>query len=134
MKKIIPIFLVIFLFVGTFLSGCKKDEEKLANSWRINQYYENGTDKTADAQSVFNGYNLIIDKNKSYSIYYRFLGLIDNYESGTWAFSNKNKNVTFQKSNTSSTTEWTILKLMEDELWGEFQDSSKTIEVHLLPK
>lgn len=146
MKTKIPFLLSALIGGALLIYSCKKypegpvisfisKKERLENSWRINQYFENGVDKTSDAQTILKDYNLIINKNGNYTLYYKLLGLLDYNESGTWSFINDNEVVRFyQTSPGSNSSDWTILKLMEKELWGEFQDSSKTIEIHLLPK
>ncbi|MCX7861815.1 MAG: hypothetical protein N2449_02335 [Bacteroidales bacterium] len=115
---------------GPFISFRSK-EERLANTWKVAKYFENGVDKTNDFNNVFNGYAMTINKDNSYSLSYKLFSLMPYSESGTWFFNTDKTSVTFKKNNSSST--WKILKLYEEELWGEFVDSNKIIQIHLIP-
>jgi hypothetical protein len=135
--------LLVVLFA---LSSCNKypdgpafsllsKKERLSNTWKIDQYFENGVNKTADANNVLKDYNLTIDKSGSYSLTYKLFSILSVSESGTWDFVSNNENVLFTKTSPSpvSTTEWSILKLKENELWGQYNDSSKVVKVQLIP-
>jgi hypothetical protein len=139
-------FLVIILAVSFLATSCKKypdgpglslksKAERLANAWKIDVFFENGVDKTTDAQNWYNNYILTIDKAGTYGITYKILSLIPYSETGTWAFNGDKSKVTFTRTSPLpvSTSEWTILKLMEDELWGQYNDSTNVIKVHLKP-
>ncbi len=138
MKTISALFLLTVIAIG-----CKKYEEgpifslrskkeRLANTWKVAQWLENGVDKTNDFNNIFNGYVMTINKENTYSLTYKAFGIIPYSESGSWYFNTNKTSVTF-KNNNNNTSTWKILKLMEKELWGEFKDSNKVIKVHLIP-
>ena len=146
MKK--ALFAVVALVL--VFSGCKKYEDgpslslrtkkaRLTNVWVIHSVSENGTDKTSDYMTVYAGYTLTINKDNTYSLAYRFFNATDYSENGTWVFSGDKEHVYFTKANTSTQSDWTILKLKERELWGSYtyQDSNNNtilVEAHLTPK
>jgi len=110
-------------------------KERLSNTWKIEQYFENGVNKTADANNVFKDYTMSIDKSGSYLLTYKLFSILSVSESGTWTFVSNKENVLFSRTSPSpvTTTEWSILKLKEKELWGQYNDSSKVIKVQLIP-
>ncbi len=140
MKKI-----AYLLLIAASMYACKKyeegpfvsfrsAEERLANTWMVKQYFENGVDKTNDFNNVFKDYTLTISKGNSYTLAYKVFGLVNYSESGVWNFNSNKTKVTFKNTNNNTST-WTIIKLYEKELWGEYTDSgNKTIELHLIPK
>jgi hypothetical protein len=145
MKKLALLF-VLSAFV---FSGCKKyddgpwfslrtKKERLSNAWTIAAAYENGVDKTSDYNSVFADYTLTINKENTYTLSYKLLNITDYTESGSWVFNGDKTHVIFVKTNSSSSSDWEILKLKEKELWGRFYDTStnpaKEVIVHLAPK
>lgn len=134
--------ITVLLFITLIIAACKKyeegplfsfrsKEERLSNTWKVKQYFENGVDKTNDFNNVFNGYVMTINKENTYTLSYKAFGLIPYSEAGSWYFNTNKTSVTFKNNNNTST--WKILKLMEKELWGEYKDSNKTYEIHLIP-
>ncbi len=134
---------VLIIAVSLFLLSCKKYEEgplfsfrskteRLSNTWKVQQYFENGVDKTNDFNNIFKDYIMTISKENSYTITYKAFGIINYSEAGTWYFNTDKTKVTF-KNNNNNTSTWKILKLMEKELWSEYIDTNKTIKVHLIP-
>ena len=100
MKKILLLTLITTIILP--FSSCKKYEEgpaltllskkqRAANTWNILKYYENGTDKTEDAKSVFGDFVLIIDRNNmKYSKSFKALGILPYGESGSWSSKKRN--------------------------------------------
>lgn len=141
MKKILFINLILIIFL---FSNCKKypdgpsisfrsRTERLSNSWHMKQYFENGTDKTNDFNNTFKEYCLTIKKNGECTTTYKLFGLVNVSDAGKWSFNSNQTGLTFVNNTNNETTNWTILKLKENELWGSYIDSNKTIEVHLIP-
>lgn len=134
--------IIALSLIAMFIVGCKKyeegpmfsfrsKEERLANTWKVQQWFENGVDSTNDFNNIFNGYVMTINKGNTYTLTYKAFGLISYSEAGSWYFNTDKTSVTFKHNNNTST--WKILKLMEKELWGEYTDSNKTYEIHLIP-
>ena len=145
MKRLSLFILSIFFFIS-----CKKYEngpsfsliskkERAANTWYIQQVKENGTDKTNDYKNVFKDYKLILDKNNmKYTLTWKYLGLLDYSETGSWDFSEDKLYLVLKKdansSSAASVSNWKILKLKEKELWIENTSSSNILtEIHLIP-
>jgi len=112
----------------------RSKKARLANSWVVTYYEENGQDKTNDFRNAFVNYNMVIHKEGNYSVFYRPFNLADHNEAGTWDFTDDKTSVTFMNSANNETSTWKILKLMESELWAQFTDSSTVSIVHLAPK
>lgn len=138
----------LFAIVALVFSSCKKYEdgpafslrtkaERLSNTWIINSASEDGVDKTSDFNSFYAGYSLTINKGNTYSLSYRILNVTDYSESGTWVFNEKKTHVFFN-GNSNNGSDWTILRLKEKELWGQFTDNSSSTphvyELHMTPK
>ena len=120
--------LVLIILFTAFFSSCKKYPEgaayslltkitRLANSWRVDSYFENGTDKTTDFNAIFQGYFLSTNKNGNYSLFYKLYGTLDWIESGVWKFSSDKKKVNLVATGSGNLSTWRILKLKNTELW-----------------
>jgi len=141
MKKITSLSIIL---IAIIFASCKKypegpsisfrsKVERLSNTWHVKQYFENGVDKTNDFNNICQNYTLTINKNETYTLTYKAFGLINYSEAGAWSFNTDKTGVTFKNNSNNQTSNWTILKLLETELWGKYIDSNKTIEVHLIP-
>ncbi|PKP22506.1 MAG: hypothetical protein CVU05_03650 [Bacteroidetes bacterium HGW-Bacteroidetes-21] len=137
---------ILFVSMVLFLMSCNKypdgpslslrsKTDRLSNAWKIDRYYENGEDKTSDANNLLNSYLLSIEKTGSYSLRYKVFGLIAVNESGTWTFDENKEGVIFTRTSPAPvvTSEWTLLRLKEKELWAQYNDSSKVVKVQLIP-
>lgn len=139
----------VFIFSALLITSCEKYEdgprislkskkERAANSWRIGAKYKNGTEETLSSSDVEN--KLILDKEG-------FVTLVTagNYFSsstpGTWTFSDDKKTLqiviyepTGPTTSSPTTTNYTILKLKEKELWLKETDSKGDVyEYHYVP-
>ena len=146
MKKIFSYLLLVVSF-SIILTSCKKYPDgpafsllsrkaRLANTWHIGSYSENGVDKTTDFKNAYQSAKIVIDKEGNYSIYYKAFGLVDYNESGTWKFSNNDDDfTTTPTSGSGSAGTHHILKLKDKELWyKEDPDGSNIVrEYHLIP-
>lgn len=121
------------------LASCKKYEEgpslslrsrnaRVANTWKIEYYAVNGTDQTANINSLLPDYRETYDKEGNYSFSYT-----GNSGSGRWEF--QNNDLEIKRSGVSSQSSETlyILKLKQKEFWYTIKDGSDTEEVHLVP-
>lgn len=143
MKKII-VYTCMAIFAIN-ISGCKKYAEgpsltlqsknsRIANTWVLDQYYENGIDKTTDAKNLFKDFKLIIEKNNmKYSKSFSALGLLPYGESGGWKFSSDKNSVEFTPDNKSiAPYSYKIIKLKEKE--SAFTYTSNGVEYKLYLK
>ena len=141
MRKILLLTLIAITILP--FSSCKKYEEgpaltllskkqRAANTWNILKYYENGTDKTEDAKSVFGDFVLIIDKNNmKYSKTFKALGILPYGESGAWKFSSDQSSLEFTPDNASvSPYNWKIIKLKETELGVTYVYNGITVKAY----
>jgi hypothetical protein len=147
MKTSLKIFLVL-LIIFPVLPSCTKRypdgpllnvtprKERMANTWYISSYYENGVDKTTDFKNTFVNARLTIYKQGNYNLYYRPLNLTEYIEDGTWVFSNSDKDfITTPTSGNGSVGTHHILRLKEKELWYYDDPDANGIkrEYHLKP-
>ena len=143
MKKILSLF-VITIFV---LTSCKKYEEgpsftllskksRLANTWRIDRYYENEIDKTSDALVLFKDFVLVIDKNNmKYTKTFKALGLLNYGETGSWNFSSDQSQVEFKPDDTNiQPYSWKIRKLKITASAFSYVSNNATYKLYLLQK
>lgn len=122
--------------------GCKKYEEgpllslrskneRVANSWRVGQALENGIDVT-DQYHKFD-YEISKEGKVTLNANYTILGADYIYvTSGDWAFLNNKEKISFDFDGSDHSTEYTILKLKEEEMWLVSDDSE--LEMHFIPQ
>lgn len=142
MKTLSKLFL--FIFSIALLSSCKKYEEgpllslrskeaRLANSWKVEKYLENGVDKTSNSQSFFDSYSEEFTKDGIYS--YSYVIGNDTYTgSGKWEFQSDETEIKVSGVSGASSETLVILKLKNDEFWYYIMDGSDKQEYHLIPK
>lgn len=130
----------ILLLLVLIIAGCKKyDEgpaftlkskkERLANKWRIERYYMNGEDKTAQLDSMYMSFEFTRDGKYQEIMAHHTMSYVDD---GKWEFIFKQEAVEIYRSN--DTIIWHITKLKEDELWTVYTPSSSfRFEYHLKP-
>lgn len=136
---LVPVFLLL-------LSGCKKYEEgpslsliskkeRVANAWKLESYFENGVDKTSDAQTLFKDFLLVIDKNNmKYAKSFSALGLLPYGESGSWKFSSDKSSIEFTPDNTNiSPYSWKIVKLKESSSGFSYTSNNVNYKLYLKP-
>lgn len=120
MKFYAPVFALILIFSsckyedGPFLS-LRSKTERLVKEWKLDQFFENGVEKTDEAKSQFSNYTLTIYNNNTYTLTYSLNGVLPYSESGTWKFANKKKDLIL--TDDGDETKYEILKLKETQLW-----------------
>jgi hypothetical protein len=138
MKSIFYSLTIVLLFGAS----CKKYEEgpafslkskteRVANSWKVAQAFEDGKDVTAD----YNKYELDLTKTGSarLSAKYKFAGLNYQFETdGTWSFVSDKEKIAFNFNADEADAVYTILKLKEDEMW--LREDGEDFEIHLVPR
>ncbi len=131
--KISIILLIVTVVAMPFIQGCKKysDEtginlrsrsERVANTWRVENYKINGDDYT----SLVSSYTEAFSKSGSYSYNWSFQN-----GSGTWAFQNNDKEIKLNGSDDQSSRTLIILKLEEKAFWYYYIDGNDKHELHL---
>lgn len=137
----------IILSLMILIAGCKKypdgpaislisKKERMANTWHLSNYYENGVDRTTDFNNTFQGVYITFDKGGNYHFYYKVYGLVEYNENGTWNFTNDDKDfMTNPSTGNGSTATHHILKLKEKELWyyDDADNNGIKREYHLKP-
>jgi hypothetical protein len=136
---------VLVLCMSVFvLASCSKYDEgpavslrtkkaRLCNSWQISSAYQNGADKTAEFNTVLAGYLLNIKKDDTYTLSYSPLSAGTVTDNGSWKFNDDKTHVIFTDSDGES-SDYTILRLKEKELWVKFMEDGDEWEAHLVPK
>lgn len=136
MKKIIRISSLMMLLFVVALQGCKKytngpvvsfrtRSERLANTWKVDNYKKNGTDYT----SLVTNYTETFSKNGAYAYDWSLLS-----GSGTWKFQSKDEEVKLTGSDGQSSRTLTILKLEEKSFWYSTVDGNDSYEYHMIAK
>ncbi len=134
MKTIINFLLLALLF--TFI-GCSKYEDgpafslltkkaRITNTWKMEKYvYDNGTSTTDVDEGT-----MTLNKDMSANL---SLGAGGISLAGTWEFINDKEGIriTFTIFGTTSTKEYTILRLKSKELW--VYDAEESVEIHMVP-
>jgi len=128
--KNISLFSLMVLFLAAGLNSCSPYEEgpgisfrskaeRIANTWTINYAVEaDGDDRTSD----FDSFVVVTDKDGNITTTYDLLGVTIT-SSGTWELTNDDETLKTDVDTeilgiTSNTvTNFTILKLAEDEMW-----------------
>jgi hypothetical protein len=128
--------IMMLMLVLPFLESCKKYEdgplislqsrkERVANTWKVDNYKINGTDYT----SLVTGYEETFTKEGSYSYDW---GLLDG--SGTWSFKNKDEEIQLTGSDGHSSRLLVITKLEKDQFWYYYMENNDKYEMHLVTK
>ena len=132
--KLKQIAIVLTLIIS--LWSCKKYEygpllslrsktERVANTWRVEQYKINDADNTSVLTSI--NYTETYDKDGNYS-YSSSLGS----GSGKWVFQNNDQEIRRSGVSGQSSETLYILKLKENEFWYYYLDGSVRHEIHLV--
>lgn len=139
-----PVICLSLLLV--LMGACKKYDEgpgislrskkaRVSNTWKIQNYLENGVDKTTDYTAVYQNARFSIMKTEKFIFTYTFNGSFDVEQSGNWHFnSNKTKLLFTQLSPTTDSWAVDILRLKETELWLTESDSGMVKEYRLIPQ
>jgi hypothetical protein len=145
-----PVFLAILMLIAsaTIFSGCKKYEEgpglsfrskkaRLVNTWEIEQYIENGVDKTAE-QKADEDWEMEIQDDGDVIIIVTDKQNPSNVdkEEGKWSL--KNDDEQLEMVFPSGIQTFDITRLKSDELWFiynfEFFGTNHKLEYHLKEK
>jgi hypothetical protein len=133
--KILFLTLLVSTTITTFES-CKKypdgplisfhsRTERVANTWKIDNYKKNGTDYT----SLLSDYTETYTKNGNYS--YSF-GMLSG--AGLWAFQNNDKEIKLTGTTNQDSHTMVILKLEEKQFWYYYMDGTDKKEFHMIPQ
>lgn len=137
MKNRTTFLLAIFVSITfTTFESCKKypdgplisfhtRAERVANTWKVDNYKKNGTDYT----SLLSGYTETYTKNGNYSY---SLGSISG--AGVWAFQNNDKEIKLTGTSNQDNYTMVILKLEEKEFWYYYMDGTDKKEFHMIPQ
>lgn len=129
--------LILVLFIGLLVvstQSCNKYEdgpffsvrsrtERVANTWKIDNYKVNGTDYT----SLMGGYTETYTKDGDFSFAWGSLS-----GTGKWAFQNNDEEIKINGTNNMSSMTLFILKLEEKEFWYYYMDGSDRKEFHMI--
>lgn len=107
------------------LLSLRTRSERLANTWKIDNYKINGNDYTSLIPSYTETFTKKGSYNYSWSV---FEG------SGTWSFQNHDKEVKLNGNDDQSSRTLYILKLEERTLWYYYMDGNDKHEFHLNEK
>lgn len=136
-RKSIAVLLPIFV-VSLFLTSCKYEEgpaislrskeERLVNSWKIQEANENGLNTTPDYDDV--NFQLMFDYDQSMKAYTTDDSGDVWIQNGLWDFVQDKEQIRIIYTDPAVNPDrafWTILKLKEKELWVS-EDRDSTID------
>lgn len=137
-------FAAMVLLTANVFTGCKKYEEgpmlslrskkeRVANTWKVEKYYENGVDKTNEFTAENINYTETFTKEGGWSYSYTDVNGELEADAGKWEF-DKDNEVIDRNAGGSTWEELYILKLKEKEFWFWYMDSGEKKEFHLVEK
>jgi hypothetical protein len=130
-RTIIAGIMLTALLTGT---GCQKypdgpilsfhsRAERVANTWRIDNYKINGSDYT----SLYAGYTETYSKDGNYSY---SMGNVAG--TGTWMFINNDEEIALTGVSNQRSYTMVILKLEENQFWYYYMDGNDRKEFHMV--
>ena len=105
------------------LLSFRSREERVANTWKIDNYKVNGSDYT----SLLSGYTETFTKDGGYSYNWGSA-----HGSGTWVFGNKDEKIVLTGTDNQSDYVLEILKLEEKQFWYSYMDGNDLKEFHMV--
>jgi hypothetical protein len=136
---------LVLLFVALAFTACKKypggpafslltKKARVVNTWRVEQYLEDGVDKTDAYLAGYSDFALQFFKDGSYSRTWVSLSAPFT-ETGSWNFANdKEELVLTPASSHAQPEEYLIIKLKSRQLWLRSKNGSVEKETHYRKK
>ncbi|MFL5753982.1 MAG: hypothetical protein ACJ76F_11290 [Bacteroidia bacterium] len=133
-SKKISALLIVAAFIMLSLQSCQKypegpmlslhsRTERVANTWKVDNYKINGSDYT----SLVSSYTETYTKGGAYSYAWgNFSG------TGNWAFQNHDKEIRLTGVHNQDDYTLVILKLEEKEFWYYYMDGNDKKEFHMI--
>src|SRR3989339_405986 len=132
--KISALLAFIAILIIPTIQSCKKYSdgpvislrsrtERLANTWKVENYKRNGTDYT----SLVSNYTETYTKSGDYS--YSWGSLTG---TGKWAFQSNDEEIKISGTDNQSSQTLIILKLKENEFWYYYMDGNDRNEFHMI--
>lgn len=144
------LILIATILFGTLLISCKKydnggskakAEKNIQQTWKISQYYFDGTDATSSL--LISNFEETFTEGGSYTRSYNDESGDAKSETGTWSLVDDKDRINVSgtgsyeltaETSTVSTSDYNIIKLDKDELWYSFENGGNTHEFHMIPK
>ena len=134
-NKLYSIAIILIGFTIPTIQSCKKypygplislesRKERVANTWKIENYQKNGNDYT----SSMSGYTETYTKDGNYSYTWHIFG-----GAGKWTFQNHDKEIRINGVNNQSSQTLYILRLEEKSFWYYYMDNNDKKEFHMIP-
>lgn len=133
-KTKISVILITSLLLIPIIQSCKKypdgpafslrsRAERVANTWKVENYKINGNDFT----SLVSSYTETYTKKGDYSYSW---GILDG--SGKWSFQNKDTEIKINGTDGQASRKLFILKLEEKSFWYYYYEGNDKHELHLI--
>lgn len=149
MKTTLKFGFAIIIIASAILSSCGKYEEgpklslaskkaRIANTWMVEAYLENGVDKTSDYRLVIASESYEYKKEGSYTesntVTPAFGGGTVS-DAGTWELINDKEDIKTTSSQSGSTPDtMRIVRLKGNEMWIKTISGNPVQELHLVSK
>lgn len=135
-RKLSVLAIALIIVTSTVFESCKKypdgplisfhsKKERVANTWKVDNYKKNGSDYT----SLVTAYSETYTKEGGYSYSWNGISGI-----GTWVFQNSNEEILLTGTSNQGTYTLVILKLEEKEFWYYYMDGDDKKEFHMIPQ
>ncbi|MDP3557451.1 MAG: hypothetical protein Q8T03_08755 [Bacteroidota bacterium] len=132
--KFIAVTIILSALLIPTIQSCKKypdgptislrsRAERVANTWKVENYKINGNDYT----SLVSSYTETYTKQGAYSYSW---GIVDG--SGTWSFQNSDTEIKIRGTDNQASRKLTILKLEEKSFWYYYFEGNDKHELHLI--
>ncbi len=142
--------MLIIVIATVFITGCKKYDEGgliskaekrlTASTWKLDKYLRNGNDETS--QLRISSFTEKFSESETLTRSYTDKDGDAFSETGTWSFDNDKQQIKLtgvgsieltDETSTVSTSDYNIVKLIEDELWYSYENGGDSHEFHFIP-
>lgn len=149
MKTTLKFGVAAIVIASAIVSSCGKYEEgpkislaskkgRVANTWKIEAFLQDGVDKTADYRLVVASESYDMKKDGAYTTtqtYTLLGGGLTSTDNGTWELIDDNENLKMLSSQTGATADtMKIIRLKSNEMWLRSVSGTPVSEMHLVTK
>lgn len=149
MKTTLKFGFAMIIIASAILSSCGKYEEgpglslaskkgRVANTWAIEAYLEDGVDKTTDYRAIVASESYVFEKDGKFTTSQTTTAVFGNQtftDNGTWELTDKKEHLQMLSSAVGSTNDtMQIVRLKSNEMWIKSVSGTPVSEMHLISK